>query len=488
MLDDLKLGPAFHALMGIVVHPAMSATRTARARCIREILSARVLRHWSAGPACLAHPADNSDLHYQSGFGNSFSSEAVAGALPVGRNSPQHPPKGLCAEVLSGSAFTAPRAENHSTWLYRLRPSAMHGPYRRIADGLLRSGPFVEVETPPNRMRWDPLPLPSTPTDFIEGLATIAGSAEPAAQAGLAVHIYCANRSMSERYVYFADGELMFVPQTGALELFTELGRMEIRPGEIAVVPRGMKFKVMVDGPVRGYVCENYGAPFRLPELGPIGSQGLAQQRDFQVPVAAFEDREHQCQVVAKFMGGLWASELRHSPLDVVAWHGDYVPYKYDLARFMAINTVSFDHPDPSIFTVLTSPSGQAGVANVDFVIFPPRWVVAEDTFRPPWFHRNVMSELMGLVHGVYDAKAEGFLPGGVSIHNCMSAHGPDLATFQRASEGELKPHKIENTLAFMWESRYVFRPTKFALSARELQKDYDRVWDGFKKNSGSGQ
>jgi homogentisate 1,2-dioxygenase len=384
--------------------------------------------------------------------------------------------------VISGTAFTAPRAENQSTWLYKLRPSAMHAPYKRIADGLLRSGPFNEAETPPNRLRWDPLPMPSKATDFVEGLATIAGSGEPAAQAGLAVHVYRANCSMSERYLYCADGELMFAPQEGAILLFTELGKIEARPGEIAVVPRGMKFRVeLLEKQARGYVCENYGPAFRLPELGPIGSQGLAQQRDFQAPVAAFEDGG-KCEVVAKFMGGLWASEFAHSPLDVVAWHGDYVPYKYDLARFMTINTVSFDHPDPSIFTVLTSPSGQPGVANCDFVIFPPRWVVSEGTFRPPWFHRNVMSELMGLVHGVYDAKAEGFLPGGISIHNCMSAHGPDLATFEKASAAELKPHKIENTLAFMWESRYVFRPTKFALSASELQKDYDKVWDGFRK------
>ncbi|HEV8259119.1 MAG TPA: homogentisate 1,2-dioxygenase [Burkholderiales bacterium] len=419
---------------------------------------------------------------YQEGFGNHFSSEAVAGALPIGRNAPQQAPKGLYTEVLSGTAFTAPRAENQSTWLYKLRPSAMHAPYKRIADGLVRSGPFNEAETPPNRLRWDPLPMPSKATDFIDGLATIAGSGEPAAQAGLAVHVYRANRSMSERYLYCADGELMFVPQEGAILLFTELGKIEAKPGEIAVVPRGMKFKVeLLEKQARGYVCENYGQAFRLPELGPIGSQGLAQVRDFQAPAAAFEEGG-KCEVVAKFMGGLWASELAHSPLDVVAWHGDYVPYKYDLARFMTINTVSFDHPDPSIFTVLTSPSGQPGVANCDFVIFPPRWLVAEGTFRPPWFHRNVMSELMGLVHGVYDAKAEGFLPGGISIHNCMSAHGPDLATFERASAAELKPHKIENTLAFMWESRYVFRPTKFALSAPQLQKDYDKVWDGFRK------
>ena len=423
---------------------------------------------------------------YLAGFGNLHASEALPGALPIGRNSPQRAPKGLYAEVLSGTAFTAPRAENHSTWLYKLRPSAMHGPYRRIEQGLVRSGPFVEAETPPNRLRWSPFPIPDGPTDFVQGLITIAGSGEPAAQAGLAVHVYRATVGMTERYFWNADGELMFVPQEGAIELFTELGKLEAKPGEIAVVPRGMKFKMTVQGPVRGYVCENYGAPFRLPELGPIGSQGLAQRRDFEVPVAAYEDKGRS-QVIAKFMGGLWASEFQHSPLDVVAWHGDYVPYKYDLARFMVINTVSFDHADPSIFTVLTSPSGQAGVANCDFVIFPPRWSVAEDTFRPPWFHRNVMSELMGLVHGVYDAKAEGFLPGGISIHNCMSAHGPDLATFQRASEEELKPRRIDNTLAFMWESRYVFRPTQFALGARELQKDYDKVWDGFKSNSGSG-
>jgi len=420
-------------------------------------------------------------LEYQSGFGNTFSTEAVKGALPRAQNSPQKPPRGLVPEVISGTAFTAPRAENFSSWLYKLRPSAMHAPFKRIANGLLRSGPFEEAETPPDRLRWDPLPVPSKPADFLDGLLTVAGSGDAASHSGIAVHVYRANRPMQDRYFYCADGELMFVPQQGAIELFTELGRLEVAPGEIAVVPRGVKFKVLVNGATRGYVCENYGVPFRLPELGPIGAQGLAQVRHFLAPVAAFEEKSGKCEVVAKFMGGLWAAEFRHSPLDVVAWHGDYTPYKYDLALFMAVNTVTFDHADPSIFTVLTSPSGQPGVANCDFVIFPPRWMVAEHTFRPPWFHRNVMSELMGLVHGVYDGKAEGFLPGGISIHNCMSAHGPDLATYEKASSAELKPHKIADTLAFMWESRYVFRPTKAALAAKELQKNYDKVWDGFK-------
>jgi len=421
-------------------------------------------------------------LSYQAGFGNTFSTEAVKGALPIGQNSPQKTPRGLYPEVLSGTAFTVPRAENLSSWLYKLRPSAMHAPYKRIAQGLVRSGPFDEVETPPNRLRWNPLPVPARATDFIDGLATLAGSGDAASQAGIAVHIYRANRSMKDRFFTNADGELMFMPQQGAIRLNTELGALEVKPGEVAVVPRGVKFQVRVEGPTHGYLCENYGAPFRLPELGPIGSQGLAQKRDFLAPVAAFEDRSGRFQMVAKFLGNLWASEFRHSPLDVVAWHGNCAPYKYDLARFMAINTVSFDHADPSIFTVLTSPSGQPGVANCDFVIFPPRWMVAEHTFRPPWFHRNMMSELMGLVHGAYDAKAGGFLPGGISIHNCMSAHGPDLASYDKASSVQLAPHKLDHTLAFMWESRYVFRPTKAALSSPQLQKNYDKVWDGFKR------
>ncbi|MCX7962237.1 MAG: homogentisate 1,2-dioxygenase [Burkholderiales bacterium] len=430
----------------------------------------------------LAAGAARAPLAYQSGFGNTFSTEAVKGALPVGQNSPQRPPLGLYAEVLSGTAFTAPRAENLSVWLYKLRPSAMHPPYRRMSNGLIRSGPFDEVETPPARLRWSPLPIPSKPTDFLDGLVTVAGSGDPASLAGVAVHVYRANRSMTDRYFWCADGELMIVPQQGALSLFTELGKLEVAPGEIALVPRGMKFKVEVAGPSRGYVCENYGAHFRLPELGPIGAQGLAQKRDFLAPVAAFEDTERRCEVVLKFQGRLWAAEYPHSPLDVVAWHGNYAPFKYDTARFMAVNTVTFDHPDPSIFTVLTSPSGLPGVANCDFVIFPPRWMVAEHTFRPPWFHRNAMSELMGLVKGVYDAKAEGFLPGGISIHNAFQGHGPDLATWEKASAATLAPQKLENTLAFMWESRFVFRPTKHALAARERQKDYERCWDGFRK------
>jgi homogentisate 1,2-dioxygenase len=422
-------------------------------------------------------------LSYQTGFGNEHATEALAGALPVGRNSPQRPPLGLYAELISGTAFTAPRAEQRRTWMYRTRPSAMHSPFARLDNGLVRSAPFSEAETPAGRLRWDPLPIPDAPADFLDGLVTIAGNGDVALQAGVAVHVYRANRSMEQRCFVNADGELMLVPQAGELCLRTELGALCVAPGEIAVLPRGVGFRVeLLESSARGYVCENYGAAFRLPELGPIGSNGLANPRDFLAPVAAFEDSDERVQVVRKFMGNLFAADYEHSPFDVVAWHGTLAPYKYELARFQAINTVSFDHCDPSIFTVLTSPSEVRGVANADFVIFPPRWLVAEDTFRPPWFHRNAMSELMGLVYGSYDAKAEGFVPGGISIHNCMSAHGPDAATFERASAAALAPVKLDDGLAFMWESRYVFRPTRFALDAPEMQAGYEAVWQGFRK------
>jgi homogentisate 1,2-dioxygenase len=421
---------------------------------------------------------------YMSGFGNEFATEAVAGVLPEGQNSPQRVAYGLYAEQFSGTAFTAPRRENRRSWLYRLRPSAMHPPFRPHAQGLLRSGPFLDAPPPPNRLRWAPLPRPSASTDLIEGLVTFGGNGDPAALTGVAVHLYAANRSMTDVVFFDADGELLFVPQAGRLRLVTEQGVLALAPGEAGVVPRGLRFRAeLPDGEASGYVCENYGALFRLPELGPIGSNGLANPRDFLAPIAAYEDVDRPTRVVQKFQGRLWSTELDHSPLDVVAWHGNYAPYKYDLARFNTMGTASFDHPDPSIYTVLTSPSDTPGVANCDFVIFPPRWLVAERTFRPPWFHRNVMSEYMGLVHGVYDAKeGGGFDPGGGSLHNCMSAHGPDRASYEHAVASDLAPQKIDDTLAFMFETRLAIVPTRFALETLARQDDYDACWNGFEK------
>jgi homogentisate 1,2-dioxygenase len=423
-------------------------------------------------------------LRYQSGFGGEFATEALPGALPQGQNSPQKLAYGLYAEQLSGTAFTAPRHVNRRSWLYRIRPAVKHGAFRPRDPGMLRSAPFDEALTPPDQLRWDALPLPSAATDFVDGLITFAGNGDPSMQTGIAIHLYACNRSMGERFFYDADGELLIVPQQGRLRIATELGSLDVAPGEMAVIPRGVRFAVALEeASARGYVCENYGAMLRLPELGPIGANGLANPRDFLIPVASFEDRDGSFELVAKFSGRLWSAPIDHSPLDVVAWHGNLAPYKYDLARFNAMNTVTFDHADPSIFTVLTSPSDTAGTANVDFVIFPPRWMVADHSFRPPWFHRNVMSEFMGLVHGVYDAKDKGFVPGGASLHNCMAGHGPDAATFERAVAAELRPQKLDNTLAFMFESRYVIRPTRFALQSPLLQHDYRECWDGLAKH-----
>ncbi|HEX8938415.1 MAG TPA: homogentisate 1,2-dioxygenase [Sphingomicrobium sp.] len=419
-------------------------------------------------------------LQYMTGFGGHFESEAVAGALPKGRNSPQRPPFGLYAEQLSGSSFTSPRHENRRSWLYRMRPSADHRPFARYAGAALFSTLVPDEPLAPNRLRWDPPREPAEHADFLDGIATMLVNRPPQDLEGVAVHLYRADKSMKQRVLMDADGELLIIPQAGALLIATELGKLEVAPGSVAVIPRGVKFRVEVDGESRGYVAENYGLPLRLPELGPIGSNGLANPRDFETPIAWFEDKNEPTEVVQKSLGHLWTTRLDHSPFDVVAWHGNYAPYRYDLSRFNVIGTVSFDHPDPSIFTVLTSPSNVPGRANADFVIFPPRWMVGEDTFRPPWFHRNVMSEAMGLIHGAYDAKAEGFAPGGLSLHNLMSGHGPDVDSWRKASEAELRPVKIEGTMAFMIETCWPFRPTRWALE--RAQSDYDLAWSGFPK------
>ncbi len=428
-------------------------------------------------------PSGNAtDLSYQGGFANEFATEALPGALPVGRNSPQRCAYGLYAEQLSGTAFTAPRHANRRSWLYRIRPAVTHGSFRPLASHGL---PGAYDAPSPNQLRWSPLPIPQAPTDFVDGLLTVAGNGSPEAQLGCGIHLYAANRSMRGRYFYSADGELLIVPQLGRLRLATELGLLDIEPQEIAVIPRGIRFRVeLLDTAARGYICENFGSLFKLPDLGPIGSNGLANPRDFQTPVAWYEDRDEPSQLVAKFMGRLWQADMDHSPLDVVAWHGNYAPYKYDLRRFNTIGSTSFDHPDPSIFLVLHSASDTQGVSNIDFVIFPPRWLVMEGTFRPPWFHRNVASEFMGLIHGAYDAKAEGFEPGGASLHNCMSGHGPDAQTFEKASAADTtRPDHIEDTMAFMFESRTVIRPTRAAMESPQLQHDYQHCWAGLHKH-----
>ena len=428
---------------------------------------------------------DPQPLRYQSGFGNEYATEAVPGALPQGRNSPQRAPFDLYPELLSGTAFTAPRHENRRSWLYRRQPSVVSGRYQPYARPHWQTGADRDIALPPEPMRWHPMPLDGVDADFIDGVHTLAANGDVDAQSGIAAHVYLASRSMQRRAFVNADGEMLFVPQQGRIVLTTEMGVLDVKPGEIAVVPRGVVFKVGLPdsdagaGPSRGYLCENYGAQFRLPELGPIGSNGLANARDFLAPVAAFESEAGGYELIKKFGGRFWQAPMKQSPFNVVAWHGNLAPVKYDTANFMTIGSISFDHPDPSIFTVLTSPSDTPGTANCDFVIFPPRWLVMEDTFRPPWYHRNLMSEFMGLVYGEYDAKPGGFKPGGASLHNMMVPHGPDEEAFDKATHGDLQPRKLDHTLAFMFESRYRFIPTAWAMQSPALDHDYADCWAG---------
>lgn len=419
-----------------------------------------------------------------SGFGNYFSSEAISGALPSGQNSPQQPPFGLYAEQLSGSSFTRKRAHNLRTWMYRLYPSVVHSAFRAKLQSNWMSAPLAPGYSDFNQIRWDPVALPLKPTTFLDGMVTFLANGSPITQDGSAIHLFVANQSLGSQFLVNADAEMLLLPQQGPLEVLTELGRLFVRPGEIVVIPRGMRCQINpTEGAVRGYLLENYGKPFVLPELGPIGSNGLAQPRDFIAPHAQFEDKAGAFSLVVKYQGAFWEANLNHYPLDVVAWHGNLVPYKYDLALFNTINTVSVDHPDPSIFTVLTSPSDTEGVANVDFVIFPPRWMVAEHSFRPPYYHRNIMSEYMGLIHGQYDAKPEGFVPGGGSLHTSMTAHGPDSDTWNAATQSSLAPHKIDNTLAFMFESRHPWLLTEFAYQGNLRQRDYQTCWQKLTKH-----
>jgi homogentisate 1,2-dioxygenase len=423
-------------------------------------------------------------LSYLRGFGNEHHSEAIPGALPWGQNSPQRAPMGLYAEQMSGTAFTEPRENNRRSWVYRIRPSAQHSRFDRIELPTLRSAPIDGGTLDVNRLRWDPLPAPQADTDFVDSLYTIAANGDVQQRSGIAIHLYNASASMTDRYFADADGELLIVPQDGRIRLHTEFGILDVAPGEIAVVGRAIRFRVALhDATARGYVCENYGAYFTLPELGPIGANGLAHARDFLYPVAAYEDRDDTVQVVQKFGGLLWAADYDHSPLDVVAWHGTHSVYKYDTACFNTMGTTGWDHPDPSVFTVLTSLSEQPGQANVDFVIFPTRWTVAEHTFRPPHFHRNSMTEFMGLVSGVHDSKAEGFVPGGASLHNMWGAHGPDIETFDKATTEELTPQKFEGSLAFMFETRWPLVTTDFAHAAEHRQPDYDSSWAGLERH-----
>ncbi|KAJ2343004.1 hypothetical protein IWW50_006194 [Coemansia erecta] len=425
----------------------------------------------------------NAQYVYQSGFGNHFSTEALKGALPVGQNSPQVCPYGLYAEQLSGTAFTVARSGNQRSWLYRIRPSVVHQPfepYNKGAHGIIGTFDTRTTEPTPTQLRWLPFAIPETePIDFVDGMHTIGGAGDTALKSGLAVHIYAANTSMNRRALGNSDGDFLIVPQQGRLDIMTEFGPIMVAPNEVAVIQRGMRFSVALpDGPSRGYVLEVFDGHFELPDLGPIGANGLANPRDFQTPTAKYEHTSDEWSILNKYQGEMFVATQSHSPYDVVAWHGNYAPYKYDLANFVVVNSVSFDHIDPSVFTVLTCKSAHPGTAVADFVIFPPRFEVQQHTFRPPYFHRNCMSEFMGLIRGEYEAKKGGFLPGGASLHSMMTPHGPDAHTVEYATKRELMPARVaDNTQAFMFESMFQLRLTKWAVDNKQRDHDYFKAW-----------
>lgn len=426
-----------------------------------------------------------SDPAYMPGFGNDFETEALPGALPQGMNSPQKVNYGLYGEQLSGTAFTAPGHQNERTWCYRIRPSVRHqGRFSRIAMPLWKSAPnVIDDVTSLGQYRWDPVPHSDEALTWLTGMRTMTTAGDVNTQTGMAAHVFLVTQSMQDAYFYSADGELLVVPQEGRLRFATELGVLDVGPQEIAIIPRGLVYRVeLLEGPARGFVCENYGQKFTLPGRGPIGANCMANRRDFKTPVAAFEDREVPSTLTVKWCGQFHQCDIAQSPLDVVAWHGNYAPVKYDLRTYCPVGSILFDHPDPSIYTVLTAPSGIEGTANIDFVLFRDRWNVAENTFRPPWYHKNVMSELMGNIHGQYDAKPKGFVPGGISLHNCMLPHGPDRAAFEAASNADLAPHKLENTMSFMFETRFPQHLTEFAARVAPLQDDYIDCWNGLDK------
>ncbi|THU86654.1 homogentisate 1,2-dioxygenase [Dendrothele bispora CBS 962.96] len=444
----------------------------------------------SATGAWSTKTTEKDPYSYQVGFGNRFASEAIPGTLPEGQNMPQKNKFELYTEGMTGASFVSPRHENLNAWLYRIRPSVAHEGFTRLADNPDLESNFLpinpKVHISPTQLAWHPLDLPddSKQVDFIDGLKTMAGNGDPTLREGLAIHIYVANKSMDKRAFVDSDGDMLILPQQGRLDVQTEFGRLMVRPGELLVIQRGMKFKVTLpDGPSRGYIQEIYGSHYTLPELGPLGGHGLANPRDFEHPVASFDIDQSPWEVVYKVMGQLHACHQGHTPFDVVAWHGNYLPYKYALEKFVNVGSISKDHIDPSIFCVLTAKSKTPGIPLADFLIFSPRWDVAMNTFRPPYYHRNSATEFMGLIYGVYGGRSDGFIPGAASYENGFTPHGVSYEEWSKATSADLQPMRVhEGTMAFMFESSMMFTITDFAMNkSGKLHEHEPKMWDDLK-------
>ncbi|KAF8579366.1 homogentisate 1,2-dioxygenase [Ramaria rubella] len=432
-------------------------------------------------------PSERDPYVYQTGFGNRFASDAIPGTLPLGQNNPQRCKYGLYAEQVTGTAFVAPRCENQNAWLYRIRPAVAHDGFTALArnpdleSNFLPANPRISLSA--SQLSWQPIGIPSVETDFIDGLKTVAGCGDSSLREGLAVHLYAANVSMGKKAFVNTDGDFLIVPSQGRLDIQTEFGKLMVRPGEIVVIQRGIRFKVSLpNGPSHGYIQEVFGAHYELPELGPLGANGLANARDFEYPVASFDIDQTPWDIVYKVSGSLHLCKQRHTPFDVVAWHGNYVPYKYALEKLITVGSLTRDHIDPSIFCVLTARSKTAGTPLADFLAYGPRWDVAYNTFRPSYYHRNAASELLGLIYGAYPGRA-GFQPGGLNFTPPFSPHGPTSGPFKAASEAELKPQWISvGSLAFMFESSMTLALTEYAIKRANTMRPVDpKTWEGLK-------
>ncbi|KAH7409553.1 homogentisate 1,2-dioxygenase [Cadophora sp. MPI-SDFR-AT-0126] len=437
----------------------------------------------------------NDPYEYQAGFGNHFESEAVPGTIPQGQNSPRCVRFGLYAEQMTASAFVAPRPSNKNAWLYRVRPAVAHEGFTDLPDNKDTESNFMpinpKVHISPTQLAWLPFDIPTEGgIDFVSGLKTVAGSGEPTLREGIATHVYTANTSMSQKAFVNSDGDFLIVPQQGSLDIQTEFGPLFVQPGEICVIQRGIRYRVeLPDGPSRGYILEIWGSNFDLPELGPLGANGLANSRDFLTPKAKYEIKKERWEIVYKLGGKFFKSTQGHSPFDVVAWHGNYVPFKYDLTKFVNVGSISVDHIDPSIFCVLTAKSRDPTAPLADFLIFSPRWDVASHTYRPPYYHRNVASELMGLIYGGYGGRSDSFQPGGVSFECGMVPHGVAYEEFKAASAEPPPEMQIsKGAVAFMFESSRPFTITDYAWNSKKKHEHEPKMWDNLVDNFSTHQ
>ena len=422
----------------------------------------------------------------QGGFANAFESEALPDALPRDQNSPRLSAYGLYAEQINATGFVARREHNRRSWVYRIRPAAQHSKLEPLDHPTYRQD--FDLDNPePNLSGWAPLPMPDSPTDFVDGIYTLGGSGGAEVRRGFAVHLYVANRSMENRSFYNADGEMLLVPQQGKLTLQTESGVLDVDPGMVAIIPRGLKFSVLLrEDHARGYIGEVFGRSFHLPERGPVGANGLADSRHFRAPVAYHENRlVPGYSITAKFCGKLFGATQDYSPYDVVAWHGDYTPYVYELRHFSPVINGRMDHADPSIFSVLTAPLDEEGANNLDFVFFPPRWDVSEGTFRPPFFHRNAVTEINGIIRDPAGYKAP-FYSGGCFITPAMTAHGIRAGGVEgflsMSDEAADRPHRFrDNSMWFQFETVLPFYLTSWAKKAGQRIDDWHHIWGTYR-------